>query len=392
MAYDRIDWHSGGDFPKDVPETNGGIHIGMFLAWMISQNLVSDFHREESADEIRRLKGREITGLQFLTAACDGKFWEDDLNDQGNAFSVDYYDAKSAFAKQHGSFIEDYCDVFDRYAEANGFEYPSAYHVENTWENFDRLKPTLDQRFSEWLAWSADPANRQLDPKTQFLHACQEIGKFITPHGFKSNKAGTVWKKTAADKDTVFEICFEPERYNSRSDVRLTVALFIASKTLRKWHAETISLPRDDGLVLCGKLCRPDKYSRPIIWQVAGLNAHASIGEICRLLDERALPLFALFADRPRALEHLAEHGSGFSGICDPEVTPLAFLLCFGTRDQAQRFFTGYVNSRPSPWRRNIIKTFEKLSAGEVWDYSSYSHESDVKLAYQSGLILPQSS
>jgi hypothetical protein len=392
MAYDRIDWHSGGKYPDDLPEENGGIHIGMFLAWLVHQDMAGDFHRTDSAEELRRLATREMTGLQFLLDACDGKLWEEDLNDQGNAFTVDYYDKKSAFAQQHGSFLQDYCDVFNRHAAAHGFEYPSVYHVENTWEKFDLLKPILDQRYSQWQAWSADPANRQRDSKTQFLHACQEVGKFLAPHGFKPNKAGTVWKKMAADKDTVFEVSFEPERYNSRSDVRMTVGLSIASKALKKWLAEKGGGAGYDGSILFGGLLRPEKNASAMIWQVAGLTARSSIEQMCQLLAERALPLFSLFADRPRALEHLASHGGGFPAMCDPSSTPLSFLLCFGTQEQAQRFFAGYVASRPSPWRRNIIQTFTRLQAGEVWESSAYSNERDIKLAFQSGLMLPQKS
>ncbi|AYM77425.1 hypothetical protein D9M09_17710 [Janthinobacterium agaricidamnosum] len=392
MAYDRIDWHSGGKYPDDLPEEHGGIHIGMFLAWLVHQDMASNFHRTDSAGELRRLLSREITGLQFLIDACDGKLWEEDLNDQGNAFAVDYYDAKSAFARQHGSFLQDYCDVFNRHAAAHGFEYPSVYHVENTWEKFDQLKPILDQRYSQWQAWSADPVNRHGDPKAQFLHACQEVGKFLAPHGFKPNKAGTVWKKVAADKDTVFEVSFEPERYNSRSDVRMKVDLSIASKALKKWLAEKGGGAGYDGAVLFGGLLRSEKDASAMIWQVAGSTARSSIEQMCHLLAERALPLFSLFADRPRALEHLASHGGGFPAICDPSSTPLSFLLCFGTQEQAQRFFTGYFSSRPSPWRRNIIQTFTRLQAGEVWASSAYSNESDIKLAFQSGLMLPQKS
>ncbi|MGX9713409.1 DUF7832 domain-containing protein [Janthinobacterium lividum] len=392
MAYDRIDWHSGGKYPDDLPEENGGIHIGMFLAWLLNEGMASDFHRTDSPDELRRLASREMTGLQFLIEACDGKLWEDDLNDQGNAFTVDYYDKKSPFAQQHGSFLQDYCDVFNRHAAAHGFEYASVYHVQDTWEKFDQLKPMLDQRYSQWQAWSADPANRQRDPKAQFLHACQEVGNFLAPHGFKPNKAGTVWKKMAADKDTVFEVSFESKRYNSRSDVRMKVDLSIASKALKKWLAQRGTGAACDGYVLLGGLLRPEKNASAIIWQVADLTARSSIEEMCQFLTERALPLFSLFADRPRALEHLASHGGGFPAICDPTSAPLAFLLCFGTQEQAQRFFTGYVASRPSPWRRNIIETYTKLQAGEVWESSAYLHEKDIKLAFQSGLTLPQKS
>ena len=392
MAYDRIDWHSGGKFPDDLPEENGGIHIGMFLAWLLNQGMASDFHRTDSPRELRRLANREMTGLEFLIDACDGKLWEDDLNDQGNAFTVDYYDAKSTFARQHGSFLQDYCDVFNRHAAAQGFEYPSVYHVQNTWEKFDQLKPILDQRFSQWQAWSADPVNRQCDPKAQFLHACQEVGKFLAPHGFKPNKAGTVWKKVAADKDTVFEVSFESERYNSRGDVRMTVGLSIASKALKKWLAQRGGAAGYEGCIVFGGLLRPEKAASAIVWQVAGLTARSSIEEMCQLLAERCLPLFSLFADRPQALEHLASHGGGFPALCDSTPVPLSFLLCFGTQEQAQRFFTGYVASRPSPWRRNIFQTYTRLQAGEVWESSAYSNERDIKLAFQSGLTLPPKS
>lgn len=392
MAYDRIDWHSGGKFPDDLPEENGGIHIGMFLAWLLNQGMASDFHRTDSPGELRRLANREMTGLEFLIDACDGKLWEDDLNDQGNAFTVDYYDAKSTFARQHGNFLQDYCDVFNRHAAAQGFEYPSVYHVQNTWEKFDQLKPILDQRFSQWQAWSADPVNRQCDPKAQFLHACQEVGKFLAPHGFKPNKAGTVWKKVAADKDTVFEVSFESERYNSRGDVRMTVGLSIASKALKKWLAQRGGAAGYEGCIVFGGLLRPEKAASAIVWQVAGLTARSSIEEMCQLLAERCLPLFSLFSDRPRALEHLASHGGGFPALCDSTPVPLSFLLCFGTQEQAQRFFTGYVASRPSPWRRNIFQTYTRLQAGEVWESSAYSNERDIKLAFQSGLTLPPKS
>ena len=392
MAYDRIDWHSGGKFPDDLPEENGGIHIGMFLAWLLNQGMASDFHRTDSPGELRRLANREMTGLEFLIDACDGELWEDDLNDQGNAFTVDYYDAKSTFARQHGSFLQDYCDVFNRHAAAQGFEYPSVYHVQNTWEKFDQLKPILDQRFSQWQAWSADPVNRQCDPKAQFLHACQEVGKFLAPHGFKPNKAGTVWKKVAADKDTVFEVSFESERYNSRGDVRMTVGLSIASKALKKWLAQRGGAAGYEGCIVFGGLLRPEKAASAIVWQVAGLTARSSIEEMCQLLAERCLPLFSLFADRPQALEHLASHGGGFPALCDSTPVPLSFLLCFGTQEQAQRFFTGYVASRPSPWRRNIFQTYTRLQAGEVWESSAYSNERDIRLAFQSGLTLPPKS
>jgi hypothetical protein len=153
MSCDRIDWHSGGDYPPDLPDENGGIHIGMFLTWAFGQGMAGEIHREESAELLEQLARREITGLNFLLDACDGKFWEMDLDERGNAFAADYYHDNSAFAERYGSYLGDYCHVFKRHAAEHGFEYASEYHVENSWENFERLKPVLDQRFAQWQLW-----------------------------------------------------------------------------------------------------------------------------------------------------------------------------------------------------------------------------------------------
>ena len=45
-------------------------------------------------------------------------------------------------------------------------------------------------------------------------------------------------KKTAADGDTVFEVSFQPESYNTRGKVQMTVHVRIASEQLKAWLAE----------------------------------------------------------------------------------------------------------------------------------------------------------
>jgi hypothetical protein len=102
------------------------------LAWIIANDLVGEMHREESNDALKLLLKRQITGRNFLIKHCDGKLWADDFNEQGLAFAKDYYESETAFAKEHAYFLQDYCDVFNAHAAANGFEYESTYHVENT--------------------------------------------------------------------------------------------------------------------------------------------------------------------------------------------------------------------------------------------------------------------
>jgi len=156
MAIDRMDWHYEGDYPQDLPAENGGTHIGLYLAWAFDRGLYAEEHLEDWPDELEQLKSREITGLDFLIIACDGKLIEDDFNEKGCSFTLNYYDwqPQSDFNRQLGCcYMQDYCDVFNAHAKSQGFEYPSVYHVENTWENFERLKPLLDRRFNQWQHW-----------------------------------------------------------------------------------------------------------------------------------------------------------------------------------------------------------------------------------------------
>ncbi|HEX9961980.1 MAG TPA: hypothetical protein VGB00_13680 [Pyrinomonadaceae bacterium] len=134
MAIDRMDWHYAGDFPDDLTDEYGGTHIGIYLAWIINNNLQGELHTEESAQALQDVRNRKITGRDFLVAECDEKFWEEDLNEEGLAFTEYYYREK---------YIPDY-------EEALAENLPSVYHVEDTWENYDKIAPVIDKRFGDW--------------------------------------------------------------------------------------------------------------------------------------------------------------------------------------------------------------------------------------------------
>jgi hypothetical protein len=135
MTYDRADWHSEGDFPDDVPEENGGTHIGIFLAWAILRGLEGDFHREQSAGDLAAVRARTMTGREFLFQDCDGKLTEEDLSAEGNAFAAAYYEPDT--------YLHDYDEIL-------GADLPTMYHVEDSWAAFDKLAPRLDHRHAEW--------------------------------------------------------------------------------------------------------------------------------------------------------------------------------------------------------------------------------------------------
>jgi len=137
MKYDDASWHYGGKFPKDLPTEAGATHTGMFVAWAILSGLAGEIHTDDFPETIPRLKSRSITPGKFFLELCDGKFTDEDLNDEGNAFAHAYFDFDT------GKYLADY--------EATlGGELPELYYVRDSWENFDLLKPVLDQRLKEW--------------------------------------------------------------------------------------------------------------------------------------------------------------------------------------------------------------------------------------------------
>lgn len=137
MKYDDASWHYGGDFPKDLPPEAGATHTGMFLAWSLLSGLAGDIHWEDSPEGIPMLTDRSLTPGAFFLRFYDGKFTDEDLNEEGNAFAHHYFDL------QTGKYVHDY-------GETLGFPEDDLYHVPDSWETFDRLKPVLDRRYAEW--------------------------------------------------------------------------------------------------------------------------------------------------------------------------------------------------------------------------------------------------
>ena len=136
FVYDKARYHYEGTYPKELPEEQAFVHTGFYLGWIIDHQLYSDEFRDESAELITRYTAREITGAEVYES-WDGCLLDTMLNDEGNAFSRAYFDF------DHGQFLADYVELL-------GGDLPTLYHVTNSWENYERLRVRLDQRFEEW--------------------------------------------------------------------------------------------------------------------------------------------------------------------------------------------------------------------------------------------------
>lgn len=143
-SIDRAEWHYAGDFPSELPSQNGGTHIGMYLAWIIQRNLASAVLRRLARDFLPPLQARKITGRELLFRALDEKFVASLLTKVGKDFTRDYYETHC--------YIDDYEVVL-------GGSLPTLYHVADSWGNYDKLAPVLDQRFQRWQQGEAPPAS-----------------------------------------------------------------------------------------------------------------------------------------------------------------------------------------------------------------------------------------
>ena len=142
MKYDDASWHYGGDFPAELPPAAGATHIAVFVAWAVMNGLAGEHHIEDAADDLALLQRREVTPTEWFIRACDEKFTNEDLNDEGNSFAASYYGAGEGLHSTKGSYLYDYCETFPKAR--------SLYDVEDSWRSFDALAPKLSSRLEGW--------------------------------------------------------------------------------------------------------------------------------------------------------------------------------------------------------------------------------------------------
>jgi hypothetical protein len=129
MKYDDASWHYGGEFPAELPQEAGATHMGMFVAWA----LLSGYANPKLDLDFGELTLRTTTPGAFLVDNLDGKFISDWLSDEGRGFTQVYYHSDNHY------YTNDYIKVL-------GQDLKSIYHVQDTWENFDLLKPVIDDK------------------------------------------------------------------------------------------------------------------------------------------------------------------------------------------------------------------------------------------------------
>jgi hypothetical protein len=132
--YDNARNHFLGNFPESLPIEQAYVHIGMYLGWIIENELYSDFFEDEAEHQMYRFMRRELS-CTILSEIWDGYLGYELFNKDGNMFTYYYYAG--------GIYKKDYEKTL-----VNGL--PSIYHVKDTWENYALMKDQITKRFNDW--------------------------------------------------------------------------------------------------------------------------------------------------------------------------------------------------------------------------------------------------
>jgi hypothetical protein len=131
-VYDKAKWHFEGDFPKDLPIKQAYVHIGFYLAWAIDHGFEGSLLTEDFGDELAQYRAGKISGPRLLEIT-DGVLDDQMLSEEGNQFTDECYD-----------------DDYLAYYSVTFPKLKTIYHVEDTPENYTKIKKKLDACYSTW--------------------------------------------------------------------------------------------------------------------------------------------------------------------------------------------------------------------------------------------------
>lgn len=128
MKYDDASWHDNDEFPTDQPYEHTGTHIALYLRWCFIKGWASELHMEYEPDAVADVISGNLSATEFLFEHCDGKFTDEDLTDEGNMFTEQYYGSDG--------YLLDYAEIFGDLI----FSVPESAH------DFEKLSKILDAR------------------------------------------------------------------------------------------------------------------------------------------------------------------------------------------------------------------------------------------------------
>lgn len=103
-------------------------YLGVFVAWLVSNNLLGIELERSASSSISRLKIQDLSGPEFLTTVLDGELKPEHLNEAGRHFSEHYFVS--------GRYQSDYatCNI----------------EGDNDWIHYDEVSPKITAAYQEY--------------------------------------------------------------------------------------------------------------------------------------------------------------------------------------------------------------------------------------------------
>ncbi|MGV3552572.1 DUF7832 domain-containing protein [Rhizobium sp.] len=133
-VYDKAKYHIESVTDLGLDEDQAYVHTAFYFRWLLEQRLYGSLMEE--TDEFLMAFHQGNASALDVYKAWDGCLVDDMLTDAGNAFSRHYFDFETGF------YLKDY-EIL-----ADGL--PSFFHVQLSEENYQKLKPMIDQAYSAW--------------------------------------------------------------------------------------------------------------------------------------------------------------------------------------------------------------------------------------------------
>jgi hypothetical protein len=135
-VFDKAKYHADAVNDLGLEDEQAFVHTGLFMAWLIHHELMSDFFMLESGNEITQLTSRKQSPSS-LYMNWDGVLIGEMLNTEGFNFSQAYFDF------DHGTYMQDYERIF----KVSGNQ---VFTIQDNWDNYDRLAPTIQAAYTRW--------------------------------------------------------------------------------------------------------------------------------------------------------------------------------------------------------------------------------------------------
>ena len=135
-VFDKAKYHFESIDKAQLDEEQAYVHTGLFFAWIIKNDLYSEFLMEESLEEIESTKKEKISPIEMYMN-WDGVLIGELLNKIGYNFALEYFDF------ENGEYVNDYEMIL-----AN--DDPDIFRVKNNWENYHKIAKIIDERFEKW--------------------------------------------------------------------------------------------------------------------------------------------------------------------------------------------------------------------------------------------------